>query len=82
MNYYQIAEALATTARDEGLKVTTFNGNFTLQKDQRCLGLVVCGDYDITFYYKLKGQVGLSIESERDSDAAFSRGLDFIYSTV
>lgn len=75
-----IAEALVATAEEEGLTVTDCYGNPTIQKGLRSMGIVVSGDYDISFYFKdcLYGPA-LRIQRETDLDVALSCGLDFIY---
>lgn len=80
MNFQGIAETLVSTAEEEGLPVADCNGNPTIQKGLRSMGLVVSGDYDISFYFKdhLYGPA-LRIQRETDLDAALSCGLDFIY---
>ena len=80
MNFQHIVEALVATAEEEGLPVTDCNGNPTIQNGLRSMGLVVSGDYDLSFYFKdaLSGPA-LRIQRETDLDAALSCGLDFIY---
>ena len=81
MNFQHIVEALVATAEEEGLAVTDCNGNPAIQNGLRSMGLVVSGDYDLSFYFKdaLSGPA-LRIQRETDLDAALSCGLDFIYS--
>ena len=79
MTFQDIADALAWIAKDEGLPVTSCNGNTTIQNGLRSMGLVVCGDHDLSFYFKSKLGPGLIIDPVRSVDAALSRGLDFIY---
>lgn len=80
MTFQDIADALASTAADEGLAVSDCNGNTLISKGSFSMGLVVCGDYDLSFYFKSKDGPGLLIDRKTNKDAAFSRGLDFIYS--
>lgn len=82
MTFQDISEALVSTAKEEGLTVTYSYGNPdpAIHKGSRSMGLVVSGDYDLSFYFKdsLYGPA-LNIVRETDLDEAFSRGLDFIY---
>ena len=80
MNFQDIAQSLVSTAEEEGLPVTDCNGNPIIRNGSRTMGLVVCGDYDISFYFKDSSYgTALRIQSETDLDAALSCGLDFIY---
>ena len=80
MTFQDISESLVSIAKDEGLIVTDCNGIPVIQKGLLTIGIVVCGDYDLAFHYKMKGSPGLGIERMTDLDDALSRGLDFIYS--
>lgn len=88
MTFQDISESLVSTAKEEGLTVTYSYGNpdpavrptVTVRKGFRSMGLVVSGNYDLSFYFK-HSQHGpaLNIVRETDLDKALSCGLDFIY---
>ena len=81
MTFQDIAEVLVTTAEEEGLTVDNYNGNPVIRNDSKNMGLVVSGDYDISFYFSSRPHgPALRIQRETDLDAALSCGLDFIYS--
>ena len=80
MTFQGISEALVSAAKEEELGVTYSCGNPVVHKGLRRMGLVVSGDYDLSFYFKdfLYGPA-LNIVREADPDKALSIGLDFIY---
>ena len=80
MNFQDIAQALVTTAKEEGLTVDDCNGKPVIRNGSKSMGLVVCGDYDLSFYFSDSSCRGrLRIQRETDFDLALSCGLDFIY---
>ena len=82
MTFQDIAEALVSIAKGEGLSVTSCNGNAAIQNGPMSMGLVVCGDHDLSFYFRNKLSPGLTIDPVTSVDAALSRGLDFIYANA
>ena len=80
MTFESISESLVSLAKDEGLDVSDCNGVPVIKKDSLTFGIVVCGDYDLSFHCKKLGSPGLLIDRFTNLDEALSRGLDYIYS--
>ena len=81
--FQDIATALTSTALDEGLRVSELKDITLIRKGTQIMGLVVCGNHDLSFYFSTAHgttSAGLMIDMQRNKDAALSRGLDFIYS--
>ena len=79
MTFQDISESLVSIAKEEGLSVTYCSDRPVIQNGSKRMGLVVSGDYDLSFYFKNGLHRGLLIHREPNLDFALSRGLDFIY---
>jgi hypothetical protein len=79
LSFQGIAESLITVAQDEGMPTSVCNDNLCIHRsDGMSMGVVVAGDYDISYYFKdSKGK--LNIRRATDPDKALAIGLDFIY---
>ena len=78
MTYQDISDAIVAIAQDESLNVTMAPAGPVIHHDCLKMGIVVSGDYDISFYFRDK-EGKLCIRRITDLDKAFSIGLDFVY---
>ena len=79
MTYQDISDAIVATAQDEGMNTTVAPaGPVIHRQDGLYMGIVVSGNYDISFYFK-DSNGKLNIRCATDPDKALAIGLDFIY---
>lgn len=79
MTFQDISDAILSIAQDEGIKTDVAPaGPVIYRQDGLNMGIVVSGDYDISFYFK-NSYGKLSVRRITDIDKALAIGLDFIY---
>ena len=79
LSFQQIAESIIAIAKDENVLTSVCNGNPCVHRDDgMSMGVIVAGDYDISFYFK-DSDGKLNIRRATDPDKALAIGLDFIY---
>jgi hypothetical protein len=79
MTFQDISDAIVAIAKDEDLIATMASaGPVIHHQDGLRMGIVVSGDYDISFYFK-DSEGKLCIRRITDLDKALAVGLDFVY---
>jgi len=78
MTYQDISDAIVAIAQDEDLNTTVAPAGPVIHRDGLNMGIVVSGDYDISFHFK-DSDGKLCIRRITDLDKALAVGLDFIY---
>ena len=79
LSLQDIAESIVAIAKDEGIPTSICNGNSCVHRDDGLsMGVVVAGDYDVSFYFK-DSSGRLHIRRATNPDSALSIALDFIY---
>ena len=79
LSLQDIAASIVAIAKDEGIPTSICNGNPCVHRDDGLsMGVVVAGDYDVSFYFK-DSSGRLHIRRATNPDSALSIALDFIY---